>query len=378
MENDIQTEPLDASFDLVARQDAADQALGALRTDVDEVKSRLEKVSRAAARPALDGSTPPSLELKGFVNGYLRNGRETELKSVTGLVLADGGYAVPREIDAMIAAQLKKISPIRSIAQVVQTGTAGYRKLISTGSAASGWVSEAAARPETATPKFAEIVPPMGELYANPSATQAMLDDTAFNLEEWLANEIAMEFARAEGAAFINGTGTNQPKGFLGAATSLVNDNTRPFGTLQHLVTGNATAFDATPELKLIDLVHSLKAGHRQGANFVMNSTTLAQVRKFKAADGSFIWQPGILDGQPARLLGYPVIEAEDMPDIAAGVFPIAFGNFKAGYLIAERKTTRILRDPFTNKPYVNFYATKRIGGQVLDSDAIKLLKISL
>ena len=378
MENDIQTEPLDASFDLVARQDAADQALGALRTDVDEVKSRLEKVSRAAARPALDGSTPPSLELKGFVNGYLRNGRETELKSVTGLVLADGGYAVPREIDAMIAAQLKKISPIRSIAQVVQTGTAGYRKLISTGSAASGWVSEAAARPETTTPKFAEIVPPMGELYANPSATQAMLDDTAFNLEEWLANEIAMEFARAEGAAFINGTGTNQPKGFLGAATSLVNDNTRPFGTLQHLVTGNATAFDATPELKLIDLVHSLKAGHRQGANFVMNSTTLAQVRKFKAADGSFIWQPGILDGQPARLLGYPVIEAEDMPDIAAGVFPIAFGNFKAGYLIAERKTTRILRDPFTNKPYVNFYATKRIGGQVLDSDAIKLLKISL
>ena len=378
MENDIQTEPLDASFDLVARQDAADQALGALRTDVDEVKSRLEKVSRAAARPALGGSAAPSLELKGFVNGYLRNGRETELKSVTGLVLADGGYAVPREIDAMIAAQLKKISPIRSIAQVVQTGTAGYRKLISTGSAASGWVSEAAARPETATPKFAEIVPPMGELYANPSATQAMLDDTAFNLEEWLANEIAMEFARAEGAAFINGTGTNQPKGFLGAATSLVNDNTRPFGTLQHLVTGNATAFDATPELKLIDLVHSLKAGHRQGANFVMNSTTLAQVRKFKAADGSFIWQPGILDGQPARLLGYPVIEAEDMPDIAAGVFPIAFGNFKAGYLIAERKDTRILRDPFTNKPYVNFYATKRIGGQVLDSDAIKLLKISL
>ena len=378
MENDIQTEPLDASFDLVARQDAADQALGVLRSDVDEVKSRLDKVSRAASRPALGGSVAPSIELKGFVDGYLRGGRETELKSVTGVVLADGGYAVPREIDAMIAAQLKKISPIRSIAQVVQTGTAGYRKLISTGGAASGWVSEAAARPETATPKFAEIVPPMGELYANPSATQAMLDDAAFNLEEWLANEIAMEFARAEGAAFINGTGTNQPKGFLGQATSNANDSVRPFGTLQFVVSANATAFDATPELKLIDLVHSLKAGHRQGANFVMNSATLAQVRKFKAADGSFIWQPGILDGQPARLLGYPVIEAEDMPDIAAGVFPIAFGNFKAGYLIAERKTTRILRDPFTNKPYVNFYATKRIGGQVLDSDAIKLLKISL
>jgi len=296
---------------------------------------------------------------------------------VTGAVAGDGGFAVPREIDAMIAAQLKKISPIRAISQVVQTGTAGYRKLITTGSTASGWVSETAARPETATPKFAEIVPPMGELYANPSASQAMLDDTAFNLEEWLANEIAMEFARAEGAAFINGTGTNQPRGFLGAATSLVNDNTRPFGTLQFIASGNAAAFDTTPELKLIDLVHSLKAGHRQGANFVMNSATLAQVRKFKAADGSFIWQPGILDGQPARLLGYPVIEAEDMPDVAASSLSIAFGNFKQGYTITERNATSILRDPYTHKPYVHFYATRRIGGQVTNSEAIKLLKFA-
>jgi HK97 family phage major capsid protein len=175
----------------------------------------------------------------------------------------------------------------------------------------------------------------------------------------------------------VGGTGTNQPKGFLGAATATTADATRAFGTLQHLVSGNASGFDTAPELKLIDLVHSLKSGHRQGAVFVMNSKTLASVRKFKAADGSFLWQPGVLEGQPARLLGYPVIEAEDMPDIAANALPIAFGNFKAGYLIAERRSTTILRDPFTNKPFVNFYATKRVGGQVLDSDAIKLLKIS-
>ena len=148
--------------------------------------------------------------------------------------------------------------------------------------------------------------------------------------------------------------------------------------TLQHVVTANATGFDTTPELKLIDLVHALRAGHRQGAVFVMNTKTLAAVRKFKAADGSFLWQPGIFENAPARLLGYPVIEAEDMPDIAANALPIAFGNFRNGYIIAERKATSILRDPYTNKPYVNFYATKRIGGQVLDSDAIKLLKISL
>ncbi|MFM5949395.1 MAG: phage major capsid protein, partial [Novosphingobium sp.] len=270
MDNEIPTEPLDASFDLVARQDAAEQALSALRGDVDEVKSRLEKVSRAAARPALGGSSAASPELKGFVDGYLRQGRESELKSLTSGILADGGYAVPREIDALISAQLKAISPIRAIAQVVQVGTSGYRKLVTSAGTASGWVSETAARPETTTGKFNEIVPPMGELYANPSASQAMLDDAAFDLEEWLAGEIATEFAKAEGAAFINGTGTNQPKGFLGAPTSNAADATRPFGTLQFSVTGNASAFDATPELKLIDMVHSLKAAHRQGAVFVM------------------------------------------------------------------------------------------------------------
>ena len=377
MDHEFPDQALDASFDLVARQDAADQALGALRSDVEEVKGRLDRAARQP-RPELGGAASISPELKGFVDGYLRLGRTAELKSVTGAVAADGGFAVPREIDAMIAAQLKTISPIRSVAQIVQTGTAGYRKLITNSTANSGWVSETGARPETLTSKFNEIVPPMGELYANPSASQAMLDDAAFELEAWLADEIATEFARAEGAAFINGSGTNQPKGFLQVPTALTTDATRAFGTLQHTVTGNASGFDTTPELKLIDLVHSLRAAHRQGAVFVMNTKTLAAVRKFKAADGTFLWQPGIFENAPARLLGYPVIEAEDMPDVAANALPIAFGNFRNGYIIAERKATSILRDPYTNKPYVNFYATKRIGGQVLDSDAIKLLKISL
>ena len=377
MDTETNPDPLDASFDLVARQDAADQALGALRSDVEEVKSRLDKVSRAAARPALGGAAPASPELKGFVEGYLRQGHTGELKSLTQGVAADGGYAVPREIDAAIAAQLKKLSPIRAIAQVVQVGSSGYRKLISTGGTQSGWVSETAARPETASPKFAEVVPPSGELYANPSASQAMLDDAVFDLETWLAQEIAGEFARAEGAAFVSGNGTNQPKGFLAAPTSTGADAARPFGTLQFVTSGHASGLGTVIELVLVDLVQALKAGHRQGATWVMNSATLAQVRKIKASDGSFMWQPGLSEAAPARLLGYPVIEAEDMPDVAAGNFPIAFGNFSAGYLIAERTATRILRDPYSNKPYVNFYATKRVGGQVLDSDAIKLLKIS-
>ncbi len=377
MEVTPQIDPLDASFDIVARQDAADVALGTLRSDVDEVKTRLDKVSRAAARPLLDGGTPASAEVKGFVDGYLRQGRDSELKSISGATPGEGGYAVPREIDALIAAQLKKLSPIRAIAQVVQTGSAGYRKLVTTGGVSSGWVSEGAARPATNTPTFNEIAPPSGELYANPAASQAMLDDAGFDLEAWLASEIAMEFARAEGAAFVNGNGTNQPKGFLAAPNSAIGDATRTFGALQFIGTGNASTLGASPENKLIDLVHSLKSGHRQGASWVMNSATLAEVRKLKAADGSFLWQPGLLEGQPNRLMGYPVVEAEDMPDIAAGALPIAFGNFKAGYLIAERSATTILRDPFTNKPFVHFYAVKRIGGQVLDSEAIKLLKIA-
>lgn len=376
MDMEVETEALAVSFDLVRRQDDAEQAIGALRSDVDEVKARLDRVSRAASRPALDGASRAP-EVKGFVDGYLRRGSLAEVKSINGVAPADGGYAVPREIDLLIASQLKDISPIRQLAQVVQVGSAGYRKLVSTGGAASGWVSETAGRPESDTPEFAEIAPPFGELYANPAASQAMLDDAAFDLEGWLAGEIAMEFARAEGAAFVGGSGVNQPKGFLAAPTSAAADAARPFGTLQFVASGDEDGFGINPEAKLIDLVHTLKAGHRQGASWVMNSATLAQIRKLKTTDGAFLWQPGLVEGQSDRLLGYPVVEAEDMPDVAEDTFPIAFGNFKAGYLIAERSATAILRDPFTNKPFVHFYATRRVGGQVLDSAAIKLLKIA-
>lgn len=371
------TNAAEQSFDIVARQDQAENDIAELRTDVDEVKARLDKVSRAASRPAIGSdNAPASAEVKGFVDGYLRRGRETEVKSLNVGNPADGGFAVPEALDARIARELTEISPIRSIAQVVQTGTSGYRKLVTTRGVQSGWVSETGARPTTDTPSFVEIAPPSGDLYANPAASQSMLDDVAFDLEKWLAGEIATEFGRAEGDAFINGTGTNQPQGFLNAATGTAEDGVRTFGTVQYIGSGDANGFDAAPDEKLIDLIHSLKSGHRQGASFVMNSATLASVRKLKTADGAFLWQPGLVEGQPDRLLGYPVVEAEDMPDIASGEFPIAFGNFRHGYLIAEHSATKVLRDPFTNKPFVHFYATKRVGGQVLDSNAIKLLKI--
>ena len=381
MEHDMNAEALDASFDIVARQDAAEQVLGTLRGEVEEVKSRLDKVARQAVspagRPLLGGASFGEIETKGFVDGYLRRGRDAELKSINDGSAATGGFLVPTEMDAKIAERLLRISPIRKIAQIVQTSTADYRKLISLGGTTSGWVSEMAARPETGEPAFAEIVPPSGELYANPSATQHMLDDPAFDLEGWLASQISAEFARAEGAAFVNGTGSGQPAGFLAAPTSAAPDGSRTFGTLQYVPSGDASGFDIQPDMHLIDIVMALNPGHRQGACWLMNAGTIAAVRKLKDGDGSFLWQGSLLDGQPDRLLGYPVYEAADMPSVAAGTCPIAFGNFHAGYLITERQGTRILRDPYTNKPFVNFYATKRIGGQVLDSDAIKVMKIA-
>jgi len=366
-----------AAFDLIARQDAADAELTALRGELTEVKSQLARHGRAAARPPLAGAerAPAS---RSFIDGYLRTGRDTEVKAITDTSGPSGGYLVPTELDARIAEVLLRISPIRAVAQVVQTSTSDYRKLVSLSNTASGWVSETAPRPETTEPTFTQIIPPSGDLYAAPAASQHMLDDAMFDLEGWLAGEIAREFARAEGAAFVSGNGNNQPAGFLTAPKSNVPDNGgRPFGTIQYIPSGSATGWDTAPDLHLIDMVMSLNPGHRQGAVWVMNASTLSTIRKLKDSVGDYLWQPGIMDKAPDRLLGYPVIEAADMPSVGAGVSPIAFGNFQNGYIITERYGTRILRDPYTNKPFVNFYATRRIGGQVLDSNAIKLLTIA-
>jgi HK97 family phage major capsid protein len=301
-----------------------------------------------------------------------------EAKAVTITAPAKGGLGVPLEIDATIDRVLSAASPIRSIAQVVDVGSANYRRLITTTGVVSGWVSETQGRAETETPDFAEIAPPMGELYANPAASQAMLDDAGFNVETWLGEEIGREFARAEGVAFVTGDGVNKPRGFLSAATAATTDATRAFGTLQFVTSGAAGNFAASnPQDRLIDLVHALASPYRQGAVWVMNSATLARIRKFKTSDGAFIWQPGLGPDQPQTLLGYRVVEADAMPDVAADSLSIAFGNFEAGYLIAQRRETMVLKDPYSNKPFVHFYATRRVGGAVLDSRAIKLMRFS-
>ncbi|MFZ2995080.1 phage major capsid protein [Sphingobium sp.] len=364
---------LDGALDAVLQG----ERIEGLEGEIASLKSAL----LAQQRPALDGVKGGAVDpvRAAFVDRYVRQGLEAgvELKSFSGASGAAGGYAVPREIDQLIGSTLKAISPIRGIANVVRTGSAGYRKLVSAGGIVSGWASETGARAETATPVFNEIAPPLGELYANPAASQAMLDDAQFDVERWLADEIAREFATAEGAAFVNGNGVNKPKGFLTYATTNEADGVRAFGSLQYVASGAAGAFGSGQQDRLIDLVQSLRAPYRQGASFVMNSATLSVIRKMKTADGAFLWQPSLAGGQPATLLGYPVVEAEDMPDIAANSLSIAFGNFQAGYVVAERGETSILRDPFSNKPFVHFYAVKRIGGAVANSEAIKLMKFA-
>jgi HK97 family phage major capsid protein len=369
-------DPLEASFDAAA----AEAAMGELRTEMAQLRERMDVAAVQAGRPALAGAQVRDNGTKAFVENYLRKGLDAgvEVKSFNGTTTDAGGYAVPREIDAAIDRLLTAISPIRAIANVVTVGSAGYRKLVTSGGTPSGWVAEVDLRPETATPVFHEIVPPAGELYANPAASQAMLDDAAFDVEAWLANEIATEFARAEGQAFVKGDGVSKPKGFLAYPATADTDATRAFGTLQYVATGSATGFAAaSPADKLVDLVQSLRAPYRQGASFVMNAATLAVIRKFKTSDGAFLWQPALAEGRADTLLGYPVAESEDMPDIAANSFAVAFGNFKAGYLVAERGETAILRDPFSHKPFVHFYAVKRVGGGVSNSEAIKLLKFA-
>ncbi|GLR47443.1 phage major capsid protein [Sphingomonas astaxanthinifaciens] len=351
---EVKADSLEESF---ATLQPNDEVIG-LRSEIDALEIKLRQNLVAAARPELE-TEQKSAAQEGF-GAFLRSGEPMfEGKSADNSSGAAGGLAIPREIDEVIDRTLVAISPIRRICNVVKVGSSNYRKLITNGGTPSGWVGFEALRPETATPSFTEIVPATGELYANPAASQHMLDDAKFDVEAWLANEIATEFARAEGMAFVKGTGTNQPLGFLSSPNAVTADGARPIGTLQTIGTGVLGGFPASnPQDKLVDLVQSLRQPYRQGAVFVMNSATAAVVRKMKTTDGAFIWQPGMVAGQPSTLLGYPVVEAEDMPDIASSSLSIAFGNFKAGYIITERAETSILRDPYSKKPYVYFYAT--------------------
>lgn len=294
-----------------------------------------------------------------------------------------GGYALPEQIDAKIQDQLINVSPIRKIAGTVQVATSDYKALIGTRGATTAWNAETTVRAGTATPGMAEVAPTMGELWAYPTVSQHALDDLIINTEQWLLQNITEGFAQAEGTAFVSGDGTNKPTGFLaGPAPVSTADASRAFGTLQYIPTGAASDFLAatatvSPADCLLTLIYTLRAGYRANASWVMNSATAARVRKFKDIDGRFLWVDNLAAGQPPLLLGYPVTFAEDMPDIGANTFPIAFGDFRRGYLIADRIGMRVIRDEVTQPGYVKLLISKRVGGKLADTNAIMLLKVA-
>jgi HK97 family phage major capsid protein len=350
---------------------------------IEAEKQALEaRVNKIGLSGAGEGKDDAKAEHKSAYMKWLRKGVEGDLSQLEAKALnvttdADGGFAVPEEIDRAIQQTLIDISPVRAVATVRQISTSDYKKLVSRRGTASGWVDEDDGRTATNTPVLAQVTPFMGEIYANPQATQTMLDDVFFDAEGWLAGEIADEFSYQEGVAFITGNGTKKPKGFLAYTTGATADASRAFGTIQHILSGADGAFVAAPNGGncLIDTVHALKAGHRAGAVWMANTLTVAALRKLKDTDGAYLWRPGLEAGAPSNLLGYPIIEAAGMPDIATDSLSIAFGNFAAGYLIVDRVGIRTLRDPYSNKPYVGFYTTKRVGGAVVDSEAIKIVK---
>jgi HK97 family phage major capsid protein len=353
-----------------------------------EQKKALEDIEAKSRRPAIGADGKPVDEVqeehKKAFRSYLTKGtdydRALEAKALSISAGADGGYAVPKIIDSMIEDMAVNISPIRSIASVQQISTSDFHKLVNTRGTTSGWVGETAARGGTNSPQLADIAPPMGELYAKPSATQQMLDDVFFNAEAWLAGEIVTEFSRAEGAAHCVGTGVNQPKGFASYTTAATADATRAFGTIEHVATGASGAFKTltstvNPADDLFTLVSKLKAAYRPGSSWVTNKATLFTMMAFKDYQGRYVFAPTTAPDVKDTIMGYPVVEAEDIPALAASSLSVWFGNFKAGYLIVDRIGTRVIRDPFSNKPYVDFYVTKRTGGAVLNSEAIKALK---
>ena len=289
----------------------------------------------------------------------------------------DGGYLVTPAAETDILRRMANISPIRAISTVREISTSTYRKAFSTTGPATGWVAETDARPATANQQIADMSFPAMELYAMPAATQNLLDDTIVDIEQWIASEVDTVFAEQEGAAFVNGNGTNKPTGFLSYTKTPV--STWAWGKTAYVPTGVAGAFAASnPSDILIDFIYTLRAGYRQNASFVMNRKTQALIRKFKTTTGEYIWEPPATLGATATLMNFPVVEAEDMPDVATDSFSIAFADFRRAYLVVDRRGVRILRDPYSSKPYVLFYTTKRVGGGLQDFDAIKLLKFGV
>jgi HK97 family phage major capsid protein len=374
---------------------------------LSDVKTKLEKIETKLSRPGAFGGTGEqreSAEAVEYKNAFLdwvrapqdserqqraavaqkaleakskAERRETRASQTVTSTGAAGGFALPEIIERQIARLSVDLSPIRQIATVRTVGGPDYKELFDINGAAFEWVGETDTRNQTNTPDLAEVMPTFGMASAKPQASEESLDDLFFDVESWLVESAAEAMAQGEGLAFVSGNGTKKPTGYLAGPTPLATaDASRAFGTLQYIASGQAAALPNSIDV-FYDLVYSLRARYRTNAQFVTNKLVLAALRKYKDTTGQYLWQPALTAGQPSTFLGYGITEAEDTPSVAANAFPLAFGDFKEGYLICDRVGTRITRDEITTPGFVKFYVRKRVGGKLRNTQAIKLLKIS-
>lgn len=358
-------------------------------TDLQKAKDRIDDIEAKVNRGDFNGGGGQDVvdkaksEHKAGFDNYFRKGHEANLRDLEIQAMLttqsdeDGGFTVHEEMDTEISRELEKVSAMRGIARVRSIGSPTFKRWHNVGGTAAGWVGEEEVRNgDTDTPKLKELSFEAMELYAEPITTQAMLDDSSLNIQQWLADEVGIAFAEQEGDKFITGNGVKQPRGLL-SYTAKANGN-QAFGELGFIASGKNGGFaDTNPADKLISLQHALKAGYRGNARWLMNDLTLEGVRTFKNSQGDYIWRPGLTEGAPDLLLGKPISYDDNMPVIAANSLSIAFGDFYRGYLIIDRMGVRVIRDAITRKPYVKFYTTKRVGGGLNESEAIKVLKFT-
>ena len=381
----------DARLKEIEKKGAADPLLtekvDKINADIAQIsalKKQLETLETAVAQGQFPGGGKNELDRvkaqhKDAFAKFFRKGAEGGLRDLeiqaglSTLSDPDGGFLVPEDYEQAIDRVALSVSAMRRLATVRTIGTDTYKKLVNQGGASSGWVGEKGARAETNTPTLTEIAINTKEIYAMPAATQTLLDDSRVDIAGWLADEVSIEFSEQESEAFINGNGVEQPKGI--AAYAMAANSSYVWGKVGYITSGNTSLVNDLD--KLIDLQHALKPVYRNGAAWLMNDATLATIRKMKDGDGNYIWVPGLKDGAPDTLLGKPVEIDDNVDDIAANKYPIFFANFKRAYLIIDRQGVRVLRDPYTSKPYVLFYTTKRVGGGIVMYEAIKALKVS-
>jgi HK97 family phage major capsid protein len=382
-ENDAKLADLAKGQADVVRTEKVDRinaAIGELQAQLDAAHA---KIAAGLVGSGGEGRVDPlKAKHKAAFEAWFRKGvGENELGSLQAQVYAsatstsapDGGYVIPEEMEAGITRVLAITSVMRQLARVVTLSGNEYERLISQGGAGYGWVGETGARPETTTPTLSKLSFPVMELYANPAATQRLLDDGAISIEQWIAEEVQTSFTEGEGAAFISGNGVAKPFGLTAYAT--VADASYVWGKIGYIASGAASTMPNAD--KLMDLIYALKTGYQPGATLLMNRKTTAVIRQYKSGDGIYLWQPPLQLGQPASIFGVGIAVDDNMPDIGAGTFPVAYGNFPRAYVIVDRLGTQVLRDPYTNKPYVHFYTTRRVGGGVQNFEAVKLLKVA-